>query len=104
MAGSICACIPSARSSETRRTKITSGQYNSGRREVKERQNWPQVMIDHILKPEPLYYDEMEWASPLAEMTGFKSLLILNGSSGVVEVSEQEITAWSDKVILFPMI
>ena len=37
---------------------------------MKERPNWPQVMIDHILKPEPFDYDEMEWASPLAEMTG----------------------------------
>ena len=64
------ACPPPARSSETRSTKITSGQYDSGRREVKERQNWPQVMIDHILKPEPLDYDEMEWASPPAGMTG----------------------------------
>ena len=43
---------------------------------MKERKDWPQVMIDHILKPEPLDYDEMEWASPLAGMTGFKSLLI----------------------------
>ena len=73
---------------------------------MKERKDWPQVMIDHILKPEPLDYDEMEWASPLAGMTGFKSLLIFNGSSGVVEVSEQGITAKqrADKVILFPMI
>ena len=37
---------------------------------MKERKDWPQVMIDHILKPEPFDYDEMEWASPLAEMTG----------------------------------
>ena len=37
---------------------------------MKERKDWPQVMIDHILKPEPLDYDEMEWASPLAGMTG----------------------------------
>ena len=73
---------------------------------MKERKDWPQVMIDYILKPEPLDYDEMEWASPLAGMTGFKSLLIFNGSSGVVEVSEQGITAKqrADKVILFPMI
>ena len=37
---------------------------------MKERQNWPQVMIDHILKPEPLDYDEMEWASLPDGMTG----------------------------------
>ena len=64
------ACPPPARSSETKSTKITSGQYDSGRREVKERQNWPQVMIDHILNPEPLDYDEMDWASLAAGMTG----------------------------------
>ena len=64
------ACPPPARSSETKSTKITSGQYDSGRREVKERQNWPQVMIDHILNPEPVDYDEMDWASLTAGMTG----------------------------------
>ena len=64
------ACPPPARSSETKSTKITSGQYDSGRREVKERQNWPQVMIDHILNPEPLDYDEMDWSSLTAGMTG----------------------------------
>ena len=37
---------------------------------MKERKNWPQVMIDHILKPEPLDYDEMEWASLPDGMTG----------------------------------
>ena len=37
---------------------------------MKERQNWPQVMIDHILNPEPLDYDEMDWASLTAGMTG----------------------------------
>ena len=64
------ACPPPARSSETKSTKITSGQYDSGRREVKERQKWPQVMIDHILNPEPFDYDEMDWASLTAGMTG----------------------------------
>ena len=64
------ACPPPARSSETKNTKITSGQFDSGRREVKERQNWPQVMIDHILNPEPVDYDEMDWASLTAGMTG----------------------------------
>ena len=64
------ACPPPARSSETKSTKITSGQYDSGRREVKERQNWPQVMIDHILNPEPMDYDEMDWAILTAGMTG----------------------------------
>ena len=37
---------------------------------MKERKNWPQVMIDHILKPEPLDYDEMGWASLPDGMTG----------------------------------
>ena len=64
------ACPPPARSSETKSTKIVSGQYDSGRREVKERQNWPQVMIDHILNPETVDYDEMDWASLTAGMTG----------------------------------
>ena len=64
------ACPPPARSSDTKSTKITSGQYDSGRREVKERQNWPQVMVDHILNPEPVDYDEMDWAGLTAGMTG----------------------------------
>ena len=64
------ACPPPARNSDTRSTKITSGQFDSGRREVKERQNWPQVMIDHILNPETVDYDEMDWASLTAGMTG----------------------------------
>ena len=64
------ACPPPARTSETKSTKIVSGQYDSGRREVKERQNWPQVMIDHILNPEPVDYDEMDWAGLTAGMTG----------------------------------
>ena len=37
---------------------------------MKERQNWPQVMIDHILNPEPVDYDEMDWAGLTAGMTG----------------------------------
>ena len=64
------ACPPPTRSSETKSAKIVSGQYDSGRREVKERQNWPQVMIDHILNPEPVDYDQMDWAGLTAGMTG----------------------------------
>ena len=64
------ACPPPARSSETKSTKILSGQYDTARREVKERQNWPQVMIDHILNPETIDYDDMDWAVLTAGMTG----------------------------------
>ena len=64
------ACPPPARNTETKSTKITSGQYDSGRREVKERQNWPQVMIDHVLNPEIIDYDELNWAGLAAGMTG----------------------------------
>ena len=64
------ACPPPARNSETKSTKILSGQYDTARREVKERQNWPQVMIDHVLNPETVDYDDMDWAGLTAGMTG----------------------------------
>ena len=64
------ACPPPTRNADTKSTKIVSGQYASGRREVKERQNWPQVMIDHILNPETVNYDSMNWASLTAGLTG----------------------------------
>ena len=64
------ACPPPARNTDTKSTKIVSGQYDSGRREVKERQNWPQVMIDHILNPETVDYDSLDWAGLTAGMTG----------------------------------
>ena len=63
-------CPPPARKSETKSSKIVSGQFDSGRREVKERQNWPQVMIDHILNPETVDYDNLDWAGLTAGMTG----------------------------------
>jgi hypothetical protein len=64
------ACPPPARNTDTKSTKIVSGQYDSGRREVKERQNWPQVMIDHLLNPETVDYDNLNWAGLTAGMTG----------------------------------
>ena len=63
-------CPPPSRNSETKNIKIVSGQYDTGKREVKERQNWPQVMIDNVLNPETVVYDDMNWASFTAGMTG----------------------------------
>ena len=38
--------------------------------EVKERQNWPQVIIDHVLNPETVDYNDLDWAGLTAERLG----------------------------------